>query len=59
MKKYSDLTIIQKIFIKEYAQRKFNLRYHTNKPNCFNSFVNEIGVVYFLSCNLSPNTPKR
>ena len=58
LRNWEQLTIIEKIFIKEYAQRRFNLRYHTKKPNAM-QVLNELEINMTLSEILPTQKPNR
>jgi hypothetical protein len=57
LRQWNQLNIIEKIFIKEWAQRRFNMRYHTRKPNSFN-VLNELEINLTLSEVLPTKTIK-
>ena len=48
MKKYNELTIQQKIQIKQHAMSIYGKRWHTSKPN-FLSKLNELQIHYILN----------
>ena len=50
MKKWTDLTINQKISVKQFAMDKHGKRWHSRKPNFCASALNELQLHYILSC---------
>lgn len=55
---WNRLNIIQKIYIKEYALRRFNIRYHTLIPNTF-SALNELQINWILNDFLPSDKPNK
>lgn len=48
MKKYNELTVIEKIYIKQVAMKKNGKRLHYKKPN-YLSCLNELQIITLLS----------